>query len=92
MNAVVVWEGIKQGKRRNRRKKSQTLFLGLPLDHVPDLGVMKKAKIPVPLKEIHDTGADPGFWSVRGPSRVLTPRGALSQKFAQNRGFSLKIA
>ncbi len=28
---------------------------------------------------------------VRGPSRVLTPRGALSPKFAPNRGFSLKL-
>ena len=36
-------------------------------------------------------GVDPGFWSGR-PSRVLTPRGALSPKFVQNRGFSLKIA
>ncbi len=27
-----------------------------------------------------------------GPSRVLTPRGDLSPKFAQNRGFPLKIA
>ena len=37
-------------------------------------------------------GADLGFWS-GGPSGVLTPRGgALSPKFAQNRGFTLKIA
>ncbi len=28
----------------------------------------------------------------QGPSGVLTPRGALSPKFAQNRGCSLKIA
>ena len=34
--------------------------------------------------------ADPGFWS-GGPSRILTPRGALSPIFFQNRGFSLKI-
>ncbi len=36
------------------------------------------------------TGADPGFWSGE-PSRVLTPRGALSPTFAKIRGFSLKI-
>ncbi len=36
-------------------------------------------------------GVDPGFWS-GGPNRVLTQRGALSPKFAQNRGFSLNIA
>ena len=36
-------------------------------------------------------GADPGFWS-GGPSGVLTPRGALSPKFARNMGFSLEIA
>ena len=35
--------------------------------------------------------ADPGFWS-GGPSGVLTPRGAMSPKFAQNRGFLHKIA
>ncbi len=38
------------------------------------------------------TGADPGFWS-GGPSGVLSAEGGggLSPKFAQNRGFSLKI-
>ena len=36
-------------------------------------------------------GADPGFWS-GVPSRVLTPEGALSLKFAQNRGFPLKLS
>ncbi len=35
-------------------------------------------------------GADPGFWSGR-PSGVLTPRVGLNPKFAQNRGFFLKI-
>ena len=36
-------------------------------------------------------GADQGFWS-RGSRGVLTPRGALSPKFAQHRWFSLHIA
>ena len=35
-------------------------------------------------------GVDPGFWS-GAPSKVLTLRGALSPKFAQNRGFPLKL-
>ncbi len=34
-------------------------------------------------------GSDPGFWS-GGPSRVLTPRGDLSPKFAQNGFFQKK--
>ena len=38
-----------------------------------------------------NVGADSGFWS-GGTIGVLTPRGALSPKFAQNGGFSLKIA
>ncbi len=33
---------------------------------------------------------DPGFWS-GGPSGILTPRGAPSPKFAQNRGCPLKL-
>ena len=36
-------------------------------------------------------GVDPGFWS-GGVSVVLSPRGTLSPKFAQNGGFLLKIA
>ena len=35
-------------------------------------------------------GTDPGFWS-GGFSGVLTPRGGLSPKFAQNRDFPLKL-
>ena len=41
--------------------------------------------------EKYGGGADPGFWSGE-PSRVLTPGGPLSLKFAQNRGFPLFFA
>ena len=43
-------------------------------------------------KTVAEAGADPCRILVIGDSRVLTSRGALSPKFAQNRAFSLKIA